>query len=77
MRVATERAFGIIMADDGGRGTDNPDRVASRRIVSASASVVFPCTIKPRRWQTVMEEVDKICSEFCIIVGTVIGMPAY
>ena len=53
------------------------DGVASRWIVNASASVIFPCTTKSRRWQAVMEEVDKGCSEFCITVGTVIGMPAY
>jgi len=23
------------------------------------ASVVFPCTVKSRRWQAIMEEVDK------------------
>ena len=60
------------MGDDGGWGTDSPDGVASRRIVSASASVIFPCTIKSRRWQAVMEEVDKGCSEFCVTGGTVI-----
>jgi len=27
--------------------------VASRRIVGASASVIFPCTIKSRRWQAI------------------------
>ena len=32
---------------------------------------IFPCTIKSRRWQAVMEEVDKGCSGFCLIVGTV------
>ena len=45
--------------------TDNPDGVASIRIVGASASVIFPCSIKSTRWQAVMEEVDKGCSEFC------------
>jgi len=39
--------------------------------VGASASVIFPCSIKCRRWQAVMKEVDKGCSEFCITVGTV------
>jgi len=53
------------------------DGVAFRWIVNASASVIFPCTTKSGRWQAVMEEVDKGCSEFCITVGTVIGMPAY
>jgi len=46
--------------------TDNPDGVASIRIVGASASVIFPCSI---RWREVMEEVDKGCSEFCETVG--------
>ena len=58
--------------DDGDGGTDSPDGVASRWIVSASASVIFPCTMKSRRWRAVMEEVDKGCREFCITVGTVI-----
>jgi len=57
--------------DDGSGGTDSPDGVASRWIVSASAPVIFPCIIKSRRWRAVMEEVDKGCSEFCITVGTV------
>jgi len=46
--------------------TDNPDGVASIRIVGASASVIFPCSI---RWRAVMEEVDKGCSEFCATAG--------
>jgi len=58
------------MGDDGGGGTDSPDGVASIRIVGASASVIFPCTIKSRIWQAVMEEVDKGCSEFCEAVAT-------
>ena len=69
-----ESTFSIKMGNDGGGGTDSPDKVASRQIVGfcASASVIFPCTIKSRRWQAVMEEVDKGCSEFCVTVGTVI-----
>jgi len=52
--------------------TESPDGVAFRHtVISASASVIFPCTIKSRRWQAIMEEVDKGCSEFCITVGTV------
>jgi len=39
--------------------------------VHASASVIFHCTIRSRRWRAIMEEVDKGCSEFCITVGTV------
>jgi len=35
-------------------------------------TVIFPCTIKSRRWQAIMEEVDKGCSEFYVTVGTVI-----
>jgi len=46
------------MGDDRGGGTDSPD-------------VIFLCSIKSRRWQAVMEEVDKGRSEFCITVGTV------
>ena len=58
------------MEDDVGGGTDSPDGVASRWIISASASVIFPCIIKSRRWQAIMKEVDKGCSKFCITVGT-------
>jgi len=53
--------------DDGGGGTDSHlDGMASGWII-----VIFPCTIKTTRWQAVMEEVDKGCSEFCLTVGTV------
>jgi len=58
------------MSGDGGGGTDIQDEVASRRIVSASASVVFPCIIKSRRRCAVIEEVDKGCYKFCITIGT-------
>ena len=51
-------------------GTSSSDGVASRWIVSASASVVVPCTVKSKRWRSVMEDVDKGCSEFCVTVGT-------
>ena len=34
------------MGDDGGGDTDSPDWVSSRRIVGASASVIFACTMK-------------------------------
>ena len=66
----TKMAFHVKMGDEGGGGTDSQDGVASRRIVGASASVIFPCCIKSRRWRAIMEEVDKGCSEFCITVGT-------
>jgi len=59
------------MADDGGGGTDSPDEVVSKWIIGSSASVIFPCTIKSRRWREIVEEVDKGCSDFCITVGTV------
>jgi len=59
------------VGDDGGRGTDGPDGVASRQVVGTSDSVIFPCTIESRRWRAVVEEVDKGCSEFCTTVGTV------
>ena len=42
------RASGIKMGDDGGGSLISPDRVARSRVVCASASVIFPCTIKPR-----------------------------
>jgi len=57
--VAAERAFGIKMGECGGAGIDSVDGVASRRIVGASASVIFSRTIKSRRWRAIMEEVDK------------------
>ena len=41
-----------------------------QRIVGASASIMFPCTIKSRRWRAIMQEVDKECSEFYVTVGT-------
>jgi len=44
-----------------GGGTDSPD---------GSASVIFPCTIKSRRRQAIMEDVDKGRSEFCVTAGT-------
>ena len=66
-----ERAFGVKMGDDGGEGTDRPDGVASRRIGSVSASVIFHCSIKCRRWSAVMKEVNKGCSKFCVTVVTV------
>ena len=69
-RVAAERAFGMKLGGWWRWGTDSPDGVASRWIVGASASAVFPCSIKSRRWWAIMEEVDKWCSEFCITVGT-------
>jgi len=65
-RVATEKAFGIKMGDDESGGTRSLDGVAFRRIVGASASVIFLCTIKARRWRAIMEEVDKGCSKFVL-----------
>jgi len=54
----------------GGGGTDIPDGVVSRWIVGVSAPVIFPCTIKSRRRQAIMDKVDKGCSKFCITVGS-------
>jgi len=54
----------LNVGDEGGGGTDSVDGVD----FGASASVIFPCTIKSRRWQAMMEEVDKGCSEFCVTV---------
>jgi len=36
------RASDVELGDDGGRGSDGPDRVASSRIVGARASIMFP-----------------------------------
>ena len=65
-----KRAMSERGDNGGGGGTNSPDGVASRRIVGAPASVIFPCTIKSRRWRAMMEEVDEGCSVFCITVGT-------
>ena len=35
--------------------------MAPRLIIGASASAIFPCTTKSRRWRAVMEEVDEGC----------------
>jgi len=42
------RAFGIKMGGDGSGGTVSLDGVASTRAVSASDSIIAPCTIKSR-----------------------------
>jgi len=52
-------------------GAPSPDRGGIQMDCQASASVVFPCAIKSRRWRAIMEEVDKGCSKFCITVDTV------
>jgi len=49
-RVATGRASGIKMGDDGGGLLISPDGVAPSRMVGASAFDIFPCTIKSRRF---------------------------
>ena len=59
------------MGDDGGGDTDSLDGVASRQIVGVSASLSFPAPQKSRRWRAIMEEIDKGCSEFCILNLTV------
>jgi len=46
-------------------------RMGWRRCVGAPASVIFPCTIKSRSWQAVMDEVDKGRAEFCVTAATV------
>jgi len=48
-RVAAGRASRFKMGDDGGGSLISLDRVAPNRMVSVSASVIFPCTIKSRR----------------------------
>ena len=60
--IAAERALDVKMGEYGGGSVDSLDGVASRWIVGASASVIFP--MKSRRWRVIMEEVDKRCSEF-------------
>jgi len=50
-----------IQSKNGGWLTDSPDGVMSRQIVSVSASDIFPCTLKSRRWQAIMDEVDEGC----------------
>jgi len=48
--VAAGRASGVKMGDDGGGAPIVRMGVASRWIAGASASVIFPWTIKSRRW---------------------------
>jgi len=64
--IAAERALDVKMGEYGGGSVDSLDGMASRWIVGASASVIFPSTIKSRRWRTIMEEVDNICSKYCM-----------
>ena len=45
---------------------DSLDGLASRRIVGASAFVIFPGSIKSRSWQAIMEEIEKWCREFIL-----------
>ena len=52
--------------DDRSGGTNSPDGVTSRRIVRAFASVIFPYTIKSRRWWAIIKEVYKGCCDLCI-----------
>ena len=49
--VAAGRASGVKMGDDGGGAPIVRMGVASRWIAGASASVIFPWTIKSRRWR--------------------------
>jgi len=43
------RASGVKMGDEGGGSLISPDGVAPIQMVSVSASVVFPCTIKGQK----------------------------
>ena len=45
-------ASGIKMGDDGDGSLISPDGVAPRQMVSVSASVIFPCTMKSRRFSS-------------------------
>jgi len=40
------RASGVKLGNDGGGGIDGPDGMASSRIVSALASIIFPMLLK-------------------------------
>ena len=66
--IVAERALSIKM---GGWWRWGSDGVASKRIVGASISNIFPCTIKSRSRRAITEEVDKGCSEFCKTVDTI------
>jgi len=48
-RVATGRVSGVKMGDDGGGLLISSDGVTPIRMVSVSASVIFPYTTKSRR----------------------------
>jgi len=50
VRVAAERAFSIKWGNDRSEDINSSDWVASRQIFCASASVIYLCTIKSRRW---------------------------
>jgi len=47
--VMAGRASGIKMGDEGGGSLISPDGVVPSRMVSVSASDIFPCTIKSGR----------------------------
>jgi len=49
-RVATGRASNVKMRDDGDASLISPVGVAPCRMVGVSASVIFPCTMKSRRF---------------------------
>ena len=46
------------------------DALPAAQPTASKHSVIFHCTIKSRRWQAVMKEVDKGCSKFFVTVGT-------
>ena len=69
--VASEKAFGIKMGDNGGGGTDSPDGVLVQVDCQCICLCYLVCPIKSRSWRAVMEEVDKGRSKFCVTVGTV------
>jgi len=50
VRVVAGRASGIKMGDDKGGSLISQDGVAPSRIAGVSAYVIFPCTIKFRRF---------------------------
>ena len=54
--------------------TDILDGMASRWIVGAPVSVIFPCTMKSRRWRATVEVVEAVVAPtLYVVVGLVVA----
>ena len=67
------RASGIKMGDDGGGSLISPDGVAPIQMITVSASVIFPCTIKSRRFLLALDHLGSpgkgAVKWLCVIEG--------